>query len=282
MESATVFLIKRFATDDGSGIRTTVFLKGCPLRCRWCHNPESQSPEPQILFTKERCMDCGQCRIYAKGQYTCPTNARELVGRPMRTDEVVSLVMRDRIFYEESGGGVTLSGGEPLTQPMFTIELWESLGKKGIHRTLDTSGYADLDLFQSVLSHTDWVLFDIKAASKELHLDCTGTSNEKILQNLSYLDQRTTIPYAIRIPIIFGMNDGEENRMGTIQILERLNRMKSVQLMPYHAWGTGKARKIGISQDSYDPSASDRACKQWLMDLRKRGFTALRNGGEDQ
>jgi pyruvate formate lyase activating enzyme len=199
----------------------------------------------------------------------------------MRVDEVVTLVMRDRVFYEESEGGVTLSGGEPLTQPQFTIELWESFGMKGIHRTLDTSGYADLDLFRSVLSLTDWVLFDIKAASKELHLFCTGTSNERILRNLAYLDRMTTIPYAIRIPIIFGMNDGEENRKRTIQILEGLDRMDHIQLMPYHSWGTGKARKIGIAQDTFDTAASEQSSKQWLIDLRKKGFPARRNGGED-
>lgn len=212
--------ITRFCTDDGPGIRTTVFLKGCPLRCFWCHNPESQRPEPER---------------YRSG---------ETVGRWVDAREVVQEVARDLPFYETSGGGVTVSGGEPLLQPEFTARILELCRQKGIHTAMETCGYAGAEALETVLPHCDLVLFDIKETDETRHLAYTGVSREKILDALRRIDG-AQIPFVLRLPVVPGFQDRQEHFRTVRAMAEAFAGCRGVEIMPYHKLGEYKYRQLG-------------------------------------
>ncbi|ABR46810.1 glycyl-radical enzyme activating protein family [Alkaliphilus metalliredigens QYMF] len=261
MEKGRIFNIQRYSLHDGPGIRTTVFLKGCPLNCWWCHNPESKDRKQQILFTQQRCIHCGSChdtcsqKAIQEGKINgenctlcnkcvdrCPTEALELVGKDMTVAEVMGEIEKDRIFFEQSKGGVTFSGGEPLSQGEFLYELLRVCGQKGIHRGVDTSGFSSWQQLEKIAEVTDLFLYDLKHINNDKHIEYTGVSNQGILRNLEKLSALHHNIY-IRIPIIPYINDNDENILETSRYLATLN-VKNVTLLPYHDTGIDKYQKV--------------------------------------
>ena len=256
MADPLIFNIQKFSIHDGDGIRTTVFFKGCPLRCAWCHNPESQSYEVEEFHHPERCR----------------------IGRTYDLTELCALLERDRIFYDNSGGGVTLSGGEPLAQDeTYVLALAERLWRSGIRIAIDTCGYAPYARFQALLPYIDTFLYDIKLIDDGLHRRYTGVSNRLILENARRLSEEVARIF-VRVPIIPGVNlHGEE--MGRIIAFVRRNmRPEKVNLMPYHRLGQDKNTRLGRESDPFDePTPEDMraVCDAW----RQAGFENVQIGG---
>jgi pyruvate formate lyase activating enzyme len=235
--AGTIFRVARYAIHDGPGIRTTVFLKGCPLRCAWCHSPESQKRPPQPLVHPER-------------------NEREICGREATIDEVLALVERDRTFFDESGGGVTFSGGEPLAQPLFLASLIDACRAREIHTAVETSGYATPD----VLGHIrpDLFLFDLKIMDETRHRSATGVSNKRILANARALAASET-PVRFRFPLIPGVNDEEGNRREVAAFVKSIGAA-AIDILPYHRAGIAKYARLGIPYalpDTVEPAPAD-------------------------
>jgi glycyl-radical enzyme activating protein len=248
--------LKRLSVHDGPGLRTTVFLKGCPLNCRWCHNPESISPEPEIGFSKRKCVGCRKCaeacptgaHVFRDGTHlldhtlciacgkcvaACLPGALEYYGREMSAAEVAAAVLEDRTFYATSGGGCTLSGGEPLWQAEFCAEVFRLLRREGIHCALDTSGAVPWESFETVLPVTDLFLYDVKHTDDQLHGEHTGSSNRAVLDNLKRLSEGD-VPIEIRIPTIPGFNADEASMTAMGKLLAGLPNITRVRLLPYH------------------------------------------------
>ena len=262
--SAVIFNIMRFSTHDGPGIRTTVFFKGCPLSCWWCHNPESQNSQPDRLYFAERCRHCGDCVAACPEQAieqidgevrtsdrctlcgtcvdSCQAEARQLAGRRIALGEVVREIEKDLVFFEESGGGVTLSGGEPAAQPRFAAALLRACRERGIHTVLETCGYARTDVFLRVALLAAEVLFDLKLLDPVRHRHYTGVSNRRILQNLEQLARRQAV--VVRIPVIPGINDSPEDVRQFADYLAAIP-IRRVELLPYHRFGAEKYRRLG-------------------------------------
>jgi pyruvate formate lyase activating enzyme len=266
-ERGLVLNIQRFCVHDGPGIRTTVFLKGCPLACPWCHNPEAISSRPQIVVVETRCIACGACVAACPlglpsgrgGGFAgerapctacgacveaCPTEARQLAGQELSVAEVMGAVARDRVFYEESQGGVTFSGGEPLRQPRFLIALLRACREQGIDTALDTSGLAPREELLAAAALADLVLFDLKLIDDERHREQTGVSNRTILANLRALAGVHRRLW-IRVPVLPGVNDDAENLAATAAFVASLPRVERVSLLAYHKLGQDKLRRLG-------------------------------------
>ncbi len=271
--------LSRFCTDDGPGIRTTVFLKGCPLTCAWCHNPESQRREAEILFTAEKCTRCGRCAaVCPEGCHTvteqghtfdrtgctacglcakqCPTMALEQKGTPVTAQEVFEEVKRDLPFYGETGG-VTVSGGEPLDHPAFTAELLRLCKEAGIHTAVETSGFGSEAAWEAVLPHCDLVLFDIKETDEKHHLDFTGVPLAPILEHLRRVDE-AGVKTHLRAPIIPGWNDREEHLQSIRKLADTLQHCQGVEVMPYHAMGAYKYDCLGRTYRCADVPEPDK------------------------
>ena len=254
----TIFDIKQFAVFDGPGIRTTVFLKGCPLRCEWCHNPEGLSFQPQIMVSKSACTHCGRCEavcsspsrclVCGKCVRACPAGLRRICGKRDEAADLAAKLLKDREYLEKQGGGVTFSGGEPTAQGEFLLECLRLL--RPMHRAVETSGYCDTDLFREILSELDYVIMDIKHSDNTLHQRYTGVSNRKILRNLDFL-KRSGKPFRIRIPVIPGVNDTEENFRETAKLLANAENLDFVELLPYHQTAGAKYEMVGLD---YKPS----------------------------
>ena len=268
MAKGLIFDIKRYAIHDGPGIRTTVFFKGCPLRCPWCHNPEGQESIPEVIAYPERCEDecdlclsvCPQdaiskngksikidqdrCDLCKKCKDVCVYEALEIAGQELTDKEVLKEIEKDRIFFEESDGGLTCSGGEPLMQPDFLMSILELAKKRGIHTAVDTSGYASFDVLDRISKNTDFFLYDIKILDDKKHKKFTGVSNQVILENLKKLSE-TGKPIAARIPVVPGVNDDEENIRGIAGYLLSLKNIMHINLLPLHRGGTEKYKRLG-------------------------------------
>jgi len=241
MESAILFNIQRFSLHDGGGIRTTFFFKGCPLSCKWCHNPEGQAYEAQAMFFMERCRFCANC------SGNCIYGAREVSGKAYTAYELIRIAEKDATFYQSSGGGVTLSGGEVLTQPRaFLHSLTSGLKRKGFHVAIDTCGHVPYEAFENVMPFTDIFLYDIKLISSQRHLQFTGLGNELILSNLKKLSDAGA-KIEIRIPVIEGVNSHDEEMNGIMQYIAQNIKVERVRLLPYHAFGTDKYERVGMT-----------------------------------
>ncbi len=248
--------IQKFSTGDGPGIRTTVFVKGCPLRCLWCQNPETWRKKPQIAWYKTKCVGCGNCvencpngAISEEGDTLvpekelckacgrcveeCPKGARELIGKRISPEKVLEEIMKDEVFYEESGGGVTISGGEALVQPDFTEELLRLCKNENIHTALDTSGYAEHEILENILPHVDLVLYDLKHSDSEKHEELTGVPLNKIQKNLKIINNHD-IPIWIRTPIIPNLTDDVENVRKIAELISELENVERYDLLPYN------------------------------------------------
>jgi len=267
-DTAYIADIRRLTVHDGPGIRDTVFVKGCPLRCLWCHNPESISPLPQILFHQKLCVNCGECASVCKNQVhfiengkhglertnctvcgfctdTCLTGALTLCGTEMNSDQVFGKILHDRDFFRQSGGGVTVSGGEPLLYPAFTASLFQKCREAEIHTALNTCGAVPWNAFEDVLPFTCLVLFDVKGADPVQHERNTGRRNEQILQNLNELGRRN-IPVEIRIPVIPGHNDSDAEFEAVGKILSPIPSVTAVRLLAYHSMAREKYHAAGV------------------------------------
>ena len=277
MVEGIIFDIKKYAIHDGPGIRSTVFFKGCPLACRWCHNPEGITVASQRIYRQERCIGCGECiqicpqkviTQTAEGVVSdpakcdlcqtcadhCPSEAVEFVGRKVTVTEVIREIEKDIAFYDESGGGITLSGGEPLMQPEFLLQLLDACADLDLHRTVDTTGYADTGLLLEVAQKTDLFLYDLKLMDAAKHRDFTGVSNELILNNLKLLAQNEA-RIQVRVPIIPGINSDAENIDRTAAFVSALTGVEHIAILPFHNSARGKYGQLGM-----DCIASDIEC----------------------
>jgi pyruvate formate lyase activating enzyme len=267
MTSGIVFDLRRYSIHDGPGIRTAVFFKGCPLACKWCHNPEGISFQPELLFRANRCILCEdclpvcptgsirreqdtiridrqRCRVNGACAAACPADALEVAGREWTVDQVLDAVERDRAFYKGSGGGVTFTGGEPLAQPDFLAELLAECRERGLHTTLDTSGYAPWPVLDRLRPWVDLFLFDLKLMNDDRHREWTGVSNEDILDNLSRLAAAGQA-MRVRIPLIPGVNDDEANLHQAGEFLASLPVPPPVELLAYHDLAGAKYSSLG-------------------------------------
>ena len=255
MNKAIIFDIQRNSFVDGPGIRTTVFFKGCNLKCAWCHNPESQSAKPQMMFYKDKCTGCGkcksvcpyhleQCELCGKCPLYCPVDARKVCGKEHTVDEVLKEVLKDKAFYDNSGGGVTFSGGECMLQIDFLAEILRKCKENGIHTAVDTAGHILFENFEKILPYTNLFLYDIKIFDSQKHKQYVGVSNELILENLKKLFERKAKLW-IRIPMIPDVNDSIEEIQKIKDFLKTIGTAEKIELLPYHAMGENKYRAIG-------------------------------------
>lgn len=284
----TVFNIQRYCLHDGPGIRTTVFLKGCPLRCAWCHNPESQKPAPEITVRRPLCRRCGVClavcpagchtlsadgHVFDPGkcmrcgacEKNCPARAIETVGAEMTADEVLRTVLRDKPFYETSGGGMTVSGGEPLYQPDFLEELLRGARERGISTAIETSGFASSETIRRAAPLTDLFLYDIKLTNDELHRRYTGMPLAPILENLALLDALGA-NVTLRCPIIPGVNDTAAHFAAVADLAKTYPAVRGIEIEPYHALGEEKSRGLGRVPPTFPVPSAEQAA-EWVRTL---------------
>lgn len=264
-----IFDIKRYAVHDGPGIRTTVFFKGCPLKCRWCHNPEGISTHDELMYYEYKCMHCRTCETVCEFDavssmdgmqqidrtlcnlcgvcaQTCSTGAMTMVGRTVTSREVIEEIERDILFYDNSGGGVTFSGGEPLLQPQFLLELLHECKDRSLHTVLDTSGFASRHVLSSIMDLTNVFLYDIKLSDEEQHKKYTGVTNTVIKDNLRMLTEAGRGGDVIlRLPVIPDITDTEENIDGLIDFISTLKGINEIDLLPYHDVSE-KYRRLGM------------------------------------
>ena len=274
MLTATIFDIERNSYVDGPGIRTTVFFKGCNLRCAWCHNPESQSPKPQMMFYKNKCTGCGKCKekcpnhlesceLCGKCTLYCPHDAREICGKEYTVDEVMREILKDKAFYDHSGGGVTFSGGECMLQIDFLEEILKTCKENGIHTAVDTAGHVPYEYFERILPYTNLFLYDVKCYDSEKHKKYTGVRNELILENLKKL-LATGKSVWVRIPIIPTVNDTVEESQRIKAYISSCGKPEKIELLPYHAMGEHKYAAINRESHMF-PIPS----KETMEDLNK-------------
>lgn len=245
MMNGIIFDIQRNSFVDGQGIRTTVFFKGCNLKCVWCHNPESQARAPQIMFYRDKCTACGRCAglTVDDSDFICFNDAKEICGKKYTADEVMREILKDKAYYENSNGGVTFSGGECMLQIDFLCELLKKCKENGINTAVDTAGNVPRESIDKALPYTDTFLYDIKAMDEALHIKCTGQSNRQILDNIKYIDLHNKAIY-VRIPYVPSFND---NQIGKIaEFLSTLKNVKQVELLPYHNYAGSKYAALGM------------------------------------
>jgi pyruvate formate lyase activating enzyme len=265
-----VFNIQRMAVDDGPGIRTVVFLKGCKMYCFWCHNPESWKDSPEIQYYPERCIGCRACEYvcpknlhrfendthkFIREECTacgtcvdaCPADSLVLAGEMMTVDEVVKEAKRDLPFFKRTNGGVTISGGEPLNQPDFTFSLLKRLKEDGVNTAVESSFCVEWDIIERIIKYVDYFLIDIKIGNSNKHRKIIGIPNELIINNIKLLDE-TGAKYCIRTPIIPGVNDNKDSMSEICDIVKQLKNIEYIELMPYHSMGENKYTSLGLER----------------------------------
>ncbi|MEG1621069.1 MAG: glycyl-radical enzyme activating protein [Oscillospiraceae bacterium] len=303
MKMPNIINIQKFSIHDGDGIRTTVFFKGCPLSCAWCHNPESQRFEKQLMFYNDRCTGCGACvkscpnnaisiqngkavtdyalcKNCGKCVDYCVNDARFLIGDNYTTDKLVKELYKDYLFYETSDGGVTLSGGEVMSQDMeYITELLQKLKKKGVHIAIDTCGYAPFESFEKILPYVDIFLFDLKAMNPETHKKFMGIDNKLILENLKRL-AKANAKINIRIPVIDKVNASDDEQDAMIKFVNENVGSVKVNLLPYHNTGRDKYERINLK---YDDESFGKPSDERMEELKHKwlsaGFTDVKIGG---
>jgi pyruvate formate lyase activating enzyme len=302
MSVGVIFDVKRFAVHDGPGIRTTAFFKGCPLSCQWCHNPEGQKLNPELMVRPARCTGCGDCITACETKaiclvdkelsvdrslctscgdcaVSCPTDALEMVGREVTAKNLLAELERDVAFFDQSGGGVTLSGGEPLAQPDFLTELLGMCKAHKLHTTIDTSGYAPVEVIEKVAKLADLFLYDLKIIDDEKHYLYTGVSNERILENLHQLAVLQS-PVIVRIPVIPGYTDTYENMDAIARFVAGLDYSYPVDLLPYHRAGGDKYSRLGMPYHLEATLAPSRSRLEEIADIFRRFQLPVMIGGE--
>lgn len=299
MASGTIFNIQKFSINDGPGIRTTVFMKGCPLSCIWCHNPESKRKAPEIMYDKSKCKMCGRCFEACKknahsvncdlhiidrslciecGECVkeCVFGALEITGKTMCAEDVIKEVMRDKVFYDTSGGGITLSGGEPMMQFDFAFELLTLAKAEGLHTCMETCGFAPSEQYMKIAPLVDIFLFDYKETDSNLHREFTGVQNEAIIENLKLLDSigAKTI---LRCPIIPTCNDRDEHFEGIARIANSLKNVIEINVEPYHPLGKGKCELLGRDYRLSDLGfPKDETVKEWMELISSKTSVAVK------
>ena len=256
---ATIFDIERNSYVDGPGIRTTVFFKGCNLRCNWCHNPESQNPKKEILFYHSKCTGCGRCEnlTVEDKNFLCFNDAKEICGKEYTVDEVFAEIIKDKAFYENSNGGVTFSGGECMLQIDFLCEILKKCKENGIHTAVDTAGHIPWESFEKTLPYTDLFLYDIKSMNDEIHKKYVEVSNVLILENLTKLLQ-ANVSVWVRIPIVGKVNDTETEMKKIKEFFDKYGYPEKVELLPYHALGEHKYHALGKTAEKFDAPSDEK------------------------
>jgi pyruvate formate lyase activating enzyme len=279
--AGVVFNVQRASFHDGPGVRTTVFLKGCPLSCPWCHNPEGIAPWPQVMWAADRCLECGACHAAcprpggplaagaalgsdgcaACGEcaHGCPSGTRQIAGREWTVADVLDEVLRDRLAYDTSGGGVTFSGGEPLAQGTFLLACLDACRRAGLRTAVDTCGAAARELVVAAAKRTHLVLWDVKHTDEARHRDLTGAPLAPILANLAAVAE-VGVPIWLRVPVVPGMNDDDDNLAGVARLAAATPNVQRVSLLPYHRTGSGKLARLGRVGETM-PSAGPPAAR---------------------
>lgn len=278
-----IFGIQHFSIHDGDGIRSNVFLKGCPLRCLWCHNPEGLSQKAELQYFENKCRHCGKCggicknlksvskvpeEIKGKYAQNCPYGALELVGDYMTADEVLEEVWEDQKFFRTSKGGITISGGEPMFQTDFVYELLKKAKKLELSTAIETSGYSDKVDFERIFPYVDEFLWDYKETDRKKHKEFTGVGNNKILENLKFLYHKGAA-ITLRCPVIPGLNDTEEHFRGIAALIYELKDLKGWEIMPYHRMGIAKEKRLGREGSREFRVPSKETADQWKQKILK-------------
>ena len=294
-----IFDIQRFSIHDGPGIRTTVFMQGCSLNCKWCHNPEGIPGETLLSFIPDKCIGCGfcfetcrksahrmdggmhvldrsLCDVCGRCTAGCYAGALELIGKEADVEEVIGEVLRDRPFYETSGGGITLSGGEPMHQAEFTEALLRRAVEENLHTCMETCGFARWEHYERVLSLTDLFLADVKEMDPQRHREYTGVDNAIILENIERLHDAGR-PVMLRLPLIPGYNDREDHFAAVAAYAGGLTELAGVEIMPYHPLGTDKVKRLGLDRESREKSSrpDDVVLRRWIDFLEDRGVSLV-------
>ncbi len=288
--TGNIFNIQKFCINDGPGIRTTVFFKGCPLRCKWCHNPESNAAYPQLLFSADKCTYCRSCADMCKNGVhiftdahlvlresctacgdcvsVCRSNALEIAGKAVTADEVIKTVLEDRMFYEDSGGGLTLSGGEPFFQYEFMLCILKKAKENSLHTCIETCGFTDKEKILEAAEYTDIFLFDRKLTDTELHKKYTGVGDEGIKENLKTIDERGS-KIILRCPVIPTVNDLEEHFRGIAETANSLKNCIGIDIAPYHELGTSKLLRLGKTDEIRFTVPSQADTQRYIETVRK-------------